>query len=159
MAFKDKLQEYALLAEVVSAIAIIASLIFVGIQIKQNNEILDADGYQFRMQSISDSQADLAFSEGLSEIYVKYLRNGFSSLSETEKFRMGRWYRGQISRIQGTYYRYQQGYLNRSSIMAAIEDIALESYQGWVDFELVQEIEIPELREEFENYISVNLAP
>ena len=34
---KEKLQEYALLAEVISAIAIVISLIFVGFQINQGN--------------------------------------------------------------------------------------------------------------------------
>lgn len=35
---KEKLQEYALLAEIIGGIAIVASLIFVGLQIKQNSK-------------------------------------------------------------------------------------------------------------------------
>ena len=43
---KEKLQEYALVAEIVSAVAIVASLVFVGIQIKQGNELAVATTYQ-----------------------------------------------------------------------------------------------------------------
>ena len=49
---KDKLQEYALMAEIIGGVAIVASLIFVGLQIQQNtvatqgntrNELIAAD--------------------------------------------------------------------------------------------------------------------
>ena len=39
---KEKLQEYALFAEIVGGLAIVASLIFVGVQINQNNLLLEA---------------------------------------------------------------------------------------------------------------------
>jgi hypothetical protein len=38
MAFKEKLQEFALIAEIIASIAIVTSLIFVGIQIQQSSE-------------------------------------------------------------------------------------------------------------------------
>jgi phosphohistidine phosphatase SixA len=43
---KEKLQQYALLAEIISAAAIVASLIFVGVQIKQNNALVKANTYR-----------------------------------------------------------------------------------------------------------------
>ena len=39
---REKLQEYALMAEIFSALAIIASLIFVGLQINQNSATIKA---------------------------------------------------------------------------------------------------------------------
>ena len=45
MSFKEKLQEYALIAEIVSAIAIIGSLIFVGLEIRQNTNATFATSY------------------------------------------------------------------------------------------------------------------
>ena len=54
MAFKDKLQEYALIAKIVSAVAIIASLIFVGIQISKNselNQVTPASKYEFAIEN------------------------------------------------------------------------------------------------------------
>ena len=43
---KEKLQQYALLAEIISALAIVASLIFVGVQIRQNNALVKANTYR-----------------------------------------------------------------------------------------------------------------
>ena len=40
---KEKLQEYALIAEIISAIAIVLSLIFVGLQVRQGSEATDAN--------------------------------------------------------------------------------------------------------------------
>ena len=43
---KEKLPQYALLAEVISAVAIVASLIFVGVQVKQSNDLVKANTYR-----------------------------------------------------------------------------------------------------------------
>jgi len=50
---KEKLQEYALLAEIFSALAIVISLIFVGIQIQQNSELSQVNAYQSIRQNIN----------------------------------------------------------------------------------------------------------
>ena len=50
---KEKLQEYALLAEIIGGIAIVASLIFVGVQINQNHAMM-------RAQTRSDISAQLS---------------------------------------------------------------------------------------------------
>ena len=43
---KEKLQVYALIGEIISAIAIVISLIFVGFQIQQSNRIARAEAYR-----------------------------------------------------------------------------------------------------------------
>jgi hypothetical protein len=43
---EKKLQQYALVAEIISAVAIVSSLIFVGIQIKQSNDLVKANTYR-----------------------------------------------------------------------------------------------------------------
>ena len=45
-ALKEKLQEYALIAEIIGGIAIVCSLIFVGVQIRQNSEVSEINAYQ-----------------------------------------------------------------------------------------------------------------
>lgn len=47
---KEKLQEYALIAEIISAIAIVLSLIFVGLQVKQGSEETAANTEAIRSQ-------------------------------------------------------------------------------------------------------------
>ena len=50
---KEKLQEYALIAEIVGGIAIVLSLIFVGMQIRQNSEISQVNAYQELVSQIT----------------------------------------------------------------------------------------------------------
>ena len=47
---KEKLQQYALVAEIVSALAIVLSLIFVGLQVKQGSEQTAANTEAIRSQ-------------------------------------------------------------------------------------------------------------
>lgn len=153
---KETLSTWASIAEIVSAAAIVASLLFVGLQIRQNNRILEVDAYQARMQDISNSQTQLALSAELSEMILKYRNGGLSSLTETEYFRMRSWYQGQIGRAEGQYYRYQQGFLDQASADSMIQDMAQGNYAVWADFDLLDAIEIPELREEIEAVVSAN---
>ena len=68
---KDKLQKYALIAEIVGGIAIVLSLIFVGLQISQNSEMMQAQ----TRDSLSAKQIDLYMEIGSNfqamEIYTK----------------------------------------------------------------------------------------
>ena len=47
---KEKLQEYALIAEIISALAIVVSLIFVGLQVRQGSETTVANTEAIRSQ-------------------------------------------------------------------------------------------------------------
>jgi len=154
-----KLSDWASIAEIVSAVAIVGSLLFVGFQIRQNNLTLEVDAYQARMQDISNAQTQLALSADLSEIFTKYRNDGLSGLTETEIFRMRTWYVGQIGRAVGQYYRYQRGFLDRASVDRMVQDFARGNYAIWEELDLVDTIEIPELREEIEAFLSANGSP
>lgn len=43
---KERLQQYALLSEIVGGVAIVLSLIFVGMQIRQNSQVSQINAYQ-----------------------------------------------------------------------------------------------------------------
>jgi hypothetical protein len=43
---KEKLQEYALVAEIIGGIAIVCSLPFVGVQIRQSAKVSEINAYQ-----------------------------------------------------------------------------------------------------------------
>lgn len=50
---KERLQEYALIAEIIGGIAIVCSLIFVGVQIRQNSEVSEINAYQDLISQIT----------------------------------------------------------------------------------------------------------
>jgi len=57
---KDKLQTWALLAEVIGGIAIIFTLIFVGLEIRSNTEVTRAENYANLLQQLSELRLSIA---------------------------------------------------------------------------------------------------
>ena len=56
-------------------------------------------------------------------------------------------------RMQGQYYQYQQGFLDRASVEGMLRNLA-ETYPSWIQLGLEQRIEIPELRAEIESHLA-----
>jgi len=54
MAIKEKLQEYALIAEIIGSLAIVASLVFVGVQVQQNTNLTKANAYRETIKELAD---------------------------------------------------------------------------------------------------------
>jgi hypothetical protein len=104
---KEKLQEYALLAEIVGGVGIIASLIFVGIQLQQSSDAVKA---QTRSQ-ISIAYSQMIQSQRQDQGYISTtikLRNN-ESLDEIERLR---WElnMGSIMRLaENSFYQYRNG--------------------------------------------------
>ena len=70
---KEKLQEYALLAEIIGGIAIVASLLFVGLQIQQNTNLSKANAYRETIQEIADWREMLATNSELRDCLRRYI--------------------------------------------------------------------------------------
>lgn len=105
---KEKLQEYALLAEVISAIAIVISLIFVGIQINQNTEQSRLDAIiGIKKETLIGGRAAIQSEESVSairkllndeplsskeELYISFLANDIFGVADIafEQFQNGR---------------------------------------------------------------------
>ena len=85
-----KLENYALMAEIVGGIGVVLSLIFVGVQVKGNADILEAQAVFDLRESNSLMVRDLIANAELSEmIYRGY--DDYESLSDLEKWRFEFW--------------------------------------------------------------------
>ena len=119
---REKLQEYALLAEIISAICIVLSLIFVGLQVQLGAEETAANTEALRSQvreSMLDSDMNIL---SLAIEAPMLMKQGIatSDMSEEEKMkRMAYFY--MIARTREHYYnQYQRGFM---------DDAAYESYR------------------------------
>lgn len=108
MAVKRTLQEYALLAEVVSAIAIVGSLIFVGLQIRQNTDHLRRGENNATMEQAS---ATRLLTIDMAEILVKS-RKGVDALSDVEMLKISTYYREAMWSSFQIFDRERGGYLD-----------------------------------------------
>jgi len=69
-----KLERWALIAEIVGAVAIVASLIFVGLEVRQSNKLASTTAYQQNIDSLIDLRM-MIVSSGLSDVWVENLRS------------------------------------------------------------------------------------
>jgi hypothetical protein len=81
---KEKLQEYALIAEIISAIAIVVSLIFVGLQIRDNTIASEAATYQDSVAYDVEILTMLGSNPDASRIWNAYSRNNPDGLTTDE---------------------------------------------------------------------------
>jgi type VI protein secretion system component VasA len=91
-------------------VAIVASLIFVGIQLQQSAKASQIAAYQSRADAASDALVALALSEEFSALRVTLRRDGPAALNEVELDRLRSWY-------QGTMLRAQRSIINISKVI------------------------------------------
>jgi len=119
---KEKLQKFALIAEIVGGVAIIASLIFVGVQINQNHEMMRAQirndiatTLSERLWNMSQSERpDLFDNEASLEL-----------LTDNEKLRVGLWMSASFRMYENMYYQYKMGLFDEKEF--EVETVAWKS--------------------------------
>lgn len=82
---KEKLQEYALIAEIIGAIAVVISLLFVGMQVRQSNNLASADS--LREGGEMWLRAYDSFQTEESTAFMRKALNDYQGLSKDEKGR------------------------------------------------------------------------
>ena len=128
---KEKLQEYALIAEIISAIAIVISLIFVGIQVNQSNNIASAESLRESTQMYL-----VAYDSFINEESTAFMRKGMNDYNQLSKDEKGRFFNLMIKYIsafdtihksydsglllEGTYFSIARGYYAMMSMPGAI---------------------------------------
>jgi hypothetical protein len=105
-----KLSDWASIAEIVGATAIVLSLIFVGYEVRRNTlatQIASANDLGTALLEVNKitTQADLA------ELFVRTETGGYSSLSDVEKAQMSSVNHAYYRVLQAFYYQYRRGAL------------------------------------------------
>ena len=80
------LEQAYYISELVASLAVIMSLIYVAIQIRQNTQIVKLNSAQNLSHELRESLALLASDAGLSDIHLRAMQN-IDSLAPAEKFR------------------------------------------------------------------------
>ena len=115
VSIKDKLQEYALVAEIIGGVAIVASLIFVGLQIQQGTSITKAASYQDFVEELNDWRSMLLTNPELRRLFVKSQRQGgLSDLEVEERVALGMLYGNLFSIIESAYFSREYGLIGNA---------------------------------------------
>lgn len=109
-----KINNLTLLTEVISVIAIVGSLIFVGIQIQQSSRIYQVNAYQDLTNQVINLNVLMSENEELAALQIKSWAG--LSLSEIEEYRLAQVYIGAMRQGDIAFLQFQQGYISQEQL-------------------------------------------
>jgi hypothetical protein len=119
-------------------------------EVNHASKLAEVDAYQTRIRDIQELNLQLALSDSLADILSKSTSEGVETLSPSEFNRARAWYSAIMRGMQGQYYQYQNGFLDRASVDRTLHDIVNGIYQNWEQFGVLDNIEIQEWRAEID---------
>ena len=128
----ELLKEYALIAEIISGIAIIISLIFVGIQIKRNTKATQASTFQ----AIAELDINMLLNFGSSKELAKLIstfRDNPDSLTEEEQNHGFYLFGAEVRHVENLFLQYENQMLSEKhwqSRKALVDGIVLSGGFG-----------------------------
>jgi hypothetical protein len=115
---KEKLQEYALIAEIVGGVALIVSLAFVGLQLRQSNALTTTDAVKDGTQIWTTAYV-AAFGSEESTAFLRRALNHCEDLSDDERGRFFATLMRFVAAYDNIFNQYEGGRL-RQEIFASI---------------------------------------
>jgi len=97
--------------QILGQFGVIASLLFVGLQIKQDHEIAQSVAYQERSHVASEFYWSIATDE-VARSAMRKIQNGETELSAEEADAAAWFWRSGKEILQNSYFQYQNGYLD-----------------------------------------------
>lgn len=141
-------------------VGVVVGLIAVVIELRHSSQVAEVAAYQTRIAEIQGINLELALSSDLATVLEKFDVEGVEALAPAERRRVRAWYQVILRQMQGQYYQYQSGFLERAVINTTLRDIANGIYRSWEQLGLLSEIEIVEWREEIDEAMRAsNSAP
>lgn len=107
---KEKLQEYALIAEVIGGIAVIVTLVFLVMETRENTNAIQAQTYQSLTSELNASRRSERVTHIL-QLRGKLANSGMESLSELEWTELMFWHESKWGVYESAFYAYRRGIL------------------------------------------------
>ena len=111
-----KLQKYAFLAEIVGAVGIVVSLVFVGFQLKGNSDLLAAQAVFDLRDSNSFMSRDMVTNPEFAEIVYRGNYDDDESLTAVEKWRFDFWVEEVLTHRMTAWKYAEEGLLDPEEI-------------------------------------------
>jgi len=159
---KEKLQEYALIAEIISAICIVLSLIFVGLQVQQGAEATDNNTEATRSQvreSIVNAELSV-LQMAADHPYLLQFDFNPEEHTEQENGRAQAYFLIMLRTREDFWVQYQSGYLDEATyrsyrnillLLIANSDFYHGNWEGWTNGSVVNRGFIEDINRELQN--------
>jgi len=118
---KEKLQEYALIAEIVGGIAIVASLVFVGIQVRVTAEETALNTRQMQAMVYQELQNQIIESNRLTATDPEFLRltrkrMAGEQLDAVDRYQYRQWHRSLFRTGNAAYIQFENGIITKDQL-------------------------------------------
>ncbi len=139
------LQDWGAIGEVIGALAVVITLIYLAKQIRQNTHAMEearrlalAQTYQMRSDALQAMLVDAADSEYIGPIIIRLTGLGYpedvtalDALTDAERGRFRMWQIAQQTHWDNMHYQYQQGYLDREYYEDAFRERVVRLAPPW----------------------------
>jgi hypothetical protein len=105
------LEGFYFIAEITAAFAMIASLLFVGIQVRQNTAATQVSNSQASLHAWTDLTTSMSSDEGLSQIYVDSFYPD-ASTTDRDSLRLNNWVAAHLKTVEWNYLQWLDGNLS-----------------------------------------------
>lgn len=133
---KEKLQEWALAAEIVGGIAVVVTLVFLIIETQENTNAIQAQTYQLLNSDLNAMRRDMSSGE-LATIIVKSREEGLDSLNSVERYQIIISAQANWAVFESAFYSYRRGTLGEDEWERYLASIC-RSREGQGELELWQ---------------------
>ena len=121
-----------------SSVALIFSMIFLGLEVRLTRKAAEIDAISARAEVIDQSTRQLALSTELLEAYLKYEEQGLEKLSPIEIKRISNWERARMERMQSQFYQWRQNMYPQEYVKEMISTVNAAHMNTWEDFVIMQ---------------------
>lgn len=135
-------------------IGVVVGIFLLIAEVNHASRLAEVEAYQTRIRDIQELNIQIALSDSFADILSKLSSEGVESLSPEEALRARAWYGAIMRGMQGQYYQYQNGFLERESVDRTLIDITDGIYEKWEQFDLLDNIEIEEWRAEIDQALA-----
>ena len=109
-----KLSDWASVAEIVSGVAVVTTLVFLVLGIRENTEVTRSAAYEDLIEDLNRFGLAIAQDEALTELWRIYREGGTEELSEEENFRLTMLLRTMWRTYETAYYSHEYDTLGSS---------------------------------------------
>ena len=109
------IQDLGSIGEFVAALATLATLVYLALQIRQNTRIVRSTAFQQVVDSFSQFSLAVGLNRDVSELFSRARQVSFSSLDPADQAQMRFLLRSYFRRAESVYFQSQQGTLEMES--------------------------------------------
>ena len=124
----------------ISNVAVVAGIVFLGLEINQANELAQANAFSMRINNIDQQGREYALSPDLAALKFKWDSEGLESLTLPQQDRLRSWERARMERFQGQFDQYERGFYPAEYLDSDLDLIKTAFKRRWAELGILEAV-------------------